>query len=420
MALSIEELQTRVDAYRAHNNNMTATARELGLDRETLRDNLKRAARLGLMLDHAPAMPGFEITKVAETRSGKFVTQKPEHGNVFEMPATHQLGNVTMHLDAKGRTVQSWPRLMPDDATRKAAMEASMAAMKETLPRAKPVILNTQKEYNEALLNQYTITDMHMGSLSWRDETGADYDLKIAEKLLLDWFAMAIKLAPDAERAVFAQIGDLLHYDSLLAVTPAHGNILDSDSRFQKIVRVVIRTMRTIIQILLEKHKQVHLIMADANHDEASSAWLREMFAAFYDHEPRITVENSANTYYAVEHGQTCLFYHHGHKKKIDELDRTFAGAFRELFGRTKYAYAHTGHLHTDELKSTNLMKVERHETLAAKDAHAAKGGYLSGRSAKVITYHKQYGEVSRIILTPEMVAQDDIAPQARAHRGAL
>jgi hypothetical protein len=50
-------------------------------------------------------------------------------------------------------------------------------------------------------------------------------------------------------------------------------------------------------------------------------------------------------------------------------------------------------------------MKVERHETLAAPDAYAANGGWLSGRSAKVITYSKRFGEVGRITLTPEMVA---------------
>ena len=36
------------------------------------------------------------------------------------------------------------------------------------------------------------------GSLSWREETGTDYDLEIAEQLVLDWFASAIKLSPDA------------------------------------------------------------------------------------------------------------------------------------------------------------------------------------------------------------------------------
>ena len=50
-------------------------------------------------------------------------------------------------------------------------------------------------------------------------------------------------------------------------------------------------------------------------------------------------------------------------------------------------------------------MKIERHETLAAPDAYAANGGWLSGRSAKVITYHKQFGEVGRLTLRPEMVS---------------
>lgn len=42
--------------------------------------------------------------------------------------------------------------------------------------------------------------------------------------------------------------------------------------------------------------------------------------------------------------------------------------------------------------------------TLAAKDAYAARGGWFSGRSTNVITYHKQYGEVSRQSISPEML----------------
>ena len=106
-----------------------------------------------------------------------------------------------------------------------------------------------------------------------------------------------------------------------------------------------------------------------------------------------------------LPHGDVSLFYHHGHRRKIADIDSVFAGRFREMFGRTKFSYAHLGHLHNDALVSTNLMKVERHETLAAPDAYAANGGWLSGRSAKVITYHKQYGEVGRLTLTPAMVA---------------
>jgi hypothetical protein len=80
------------------------------------------------------------------------------------------------------------------------------------------------------------------------------------------------------------------------------------------------------------------------------------------------------------------------------------AGKFREVFGRTKHAYAHTGHLHSVEVRETSLMVIEQHRTLAAPDAYASRGGWLSGRDAQVITYSKQHGEVGRIKISAAMV----------------
>jgi len=58
-------------------------------------------------------------------------------------------------------------------------------------------------------------------------------------------------------------------------------------------------------------------------------------------------------------------------------------------------------------------MKVEQHETLAAPDAYAANKGYLSGRSAKVITYHKRVGEVFRSTVSAQMVEEYTPAKEA-------
>ena len=90
---------------------------------------------------------------------------------------------------------------------------------------------------NADLLNFFCLTDAHFGMLAWREETGADYDIEIAEQLVTDWFAAAIDLAPDAHTAVLAQLGDLAHYDSMETVTPASKHVLDSDSRLRKVVR---------------------------------------------------------------------------------------------------------------------------------------------------------------------------------------
>ncbi|WP_036048716.1 hypothetical protein [Bradyrhizobium sp. Tv2a-2] len=404
--LSDETLRATVQAYYDNNKSWMGAAKTLGIADRSVGDRLKQAAKRGLMLNGGgpEAMPGFEVTKVATDGEGNptHITQQQEPGAVFEMPKTHFLGKMTVNRDASGRIIQDWIRAEVDVQQREAAIQAVVAGFCSELPRAEPV--NTHIVGNADLVNQYTITDYHFGLLSWRPETGADWDLKIAEKLWMDWFAAAVRLAPDAHTAILAQLGDLLHFDSLSAVTPTSGHVLDADSRFAKVVRVVIRCMRYAVRLLLEKHENVHLIMADANHDPASEIWLREMFAAHYEDEPRVSIDLSPGTYYAFEWGLVSLFYHHGHKKKIKQVDDVFVATHRELYGKTRFSYGHTGHLHSDELFSSNLMKVERHETLAAASSYEANGGWRSGRSSKVITYHKNYGEVGRITLTPEMV----------------
>ena len=85
-------------------------------------------------------------------------------------------------------------------------------------------------------------------------------------------------------------------------------------------------------------------------------------------------------------------------------MDAVFAAKFREVFGRTRHSYGHMGHLHTSEVRESPLMIVERHRTLAAKDAYASRHGYVAGRSASAITYHREYGDVGRVVIPPERV----------------
>jgi hypothetical protein len=242
--------------------------------------------------------------------------------------------------------------------------------------------------------------------LAWDEESGENWDIKIAEDLLVKWFKQAIAQSPDSNQAVFAQLSDFLHFDGMDAVTPASKHLLDVDSRFSKLVRSAIRVLRIVIDLLLSKHQNVHIIMADANHDPVSQIWLREWFSVLYENEPRITVDKSPNPYNAYEFGNTALFFHHGHKRNVANVSNVFASQFREMYGRTKYAYAHLGHLHHIDVKENNLMIVEQHRTLAANDAYGARGGYLSGRDAKVITYDKRFGEVSRLTINSDMLKE--------------
>lgn len=327
----------------------------------------------------------------------------PEHQMTRTVPDGFFLRGTSTYFNKDGEVAGQWVKNQIDHDRQREIFDAASQAFCETIPRVR--LRAAPAHGNTDLLNCFVITDFHLGMLSHREETGADWDIKIAENMIIRWFEQAIAQSPNAETAVFAQLSDFLHTDSIEALTPASKNVLDVDSRFHKVVRTAIRILRTVIDMLLSKHKRVHIVMADANHDPVSQIWMREWFSALYENEPRITVDRSPSPYNAYEFGKTALFFHHGHKRKVTNVSEVFAAQFREMFGRTKYAYAHTGHLHSIDVKENNLMVVEQHRTLAAPDAYAARGGWLAGRDAQVITYHAEYGEVSRVRINSNMLA---------------
>lgn len=326
----------------------------------------------------------------------------PPHDLTKEVAPGFLLKGTSTMYGKDGELKLQWVKTKLDPDRIQEMVQEFLGGINDEIQRAAPV---TQKAAGSSRhLNLFPFTDYHLGMLAWAEESGDDWDISIAESLAVKWLEEAIRCAPPADVAVLANMGDFLHWDGLAAVTPQSRHVLDADSRYTKLVRVAIRLIRRMIEMLLETHGTVHVIMAEGNHDEASSVWLREALKVVYENEPRISFDDNPDPYYCYEFGNTALFFHHGHKRKAEAVDQVLVSKFREVFGRTKYAYAHTGHLHHLKALETNLMVVEQHRTLAAKDAYASRGGWLSERSAAVITYDSEYGEVRRSVITPAML----------------
>jgi len=255
------------------------------------------------------------------------------------------------------------------------------------------------------LCSTYIISDFHLGQYSSKKETGDEWTVDIAFDCIVKWFQKAVHQSPFSKQAVLVDLGDFLHADGLTPITPASGHILDASGRFRDVFDVAMKIFDQAIQILLEKHESVHVIICEGNHNESTSYLTTVAVSRRYEDEPRVTFDFSHAPYYAYEWGKTSLFFHHGHKKRIADVARTFAGMFRDVFGKTEKSYGHVGHMHHRDMKECSLMVMEQHSTLAAKDAYSARGGYLSERGASVINYHKDYGEVGRITIRPEMLS---------------
>jgi len=374
------------------------TPRQREIFEAILEHNCARKAEKALGLSENVAYRSYRRLKKRAALAG----YSPEHDMVHSVPDGFKVRGVSTYYDAEGQPRGQWVKSTADDARRMEMMRAAVDAMASEI---EPVgALAGPVSTTDSLCTVYTLTDAHIGMLAWHREGGADWDLAIAERTIAGCFEQAIAGAPDAGMAVLNQLGDLLHYDGLSAVTPTSGHVLDADGRFTKMVEVAVRVLRRVIAMLLVKHDRVHLVLAEGNHDMASSVWLRTMFKALYENEPRISVDDSALPFYVFQHGETMLVFHHSHLKKNDQLPGLVAAQFAKIWGSTTKRYIHTGNLHHAHEKEHSGVHVIQHPTMAARDAYAARGGWIADRNMQAITYHNKFGQVGRVIVSPEML----------------
>lgn len=367
-----------IEAVNAH-GSLRSAAKVLGVNHKTLHRAI------------------IAVKKRAQSRG-----YSPEHDFIRPVPEMFVAKGVSTYYNKDGKPTGQWVKANIDNQKRLQAIEAAIAALCEDVPRIEPSA--APRIANAALATVYTLTDSHVGMLSWHRESGEDWDLDIAERVLTGCFQAMIDASPQSAVGIVNQLGDFLHSDGLLPVTPTSGHVLDQDGRFSKVVEVAVRILRSVVSMALARHGKVIVLMAEGNHDMASSVWLRVLFKALFESEPRVEVIDSPLPYYCIQHGKTMLAFHHGHLKKNDQLPMLFAAQFPKVWGDTVKRYCHTGHRHHVEEKEHSGITVIQHPTLAARDAYAARGGWVADRQVTSITYHSEYGQVARHTVTPEMI----------------
>jgi hypothetical protein len=348
---------------------------------------------------------GASETYTAVKRKAAKFGYAPEHDFTRPVPDGFIAKGVSTYYNAEGKPSGQWVKASLSHEALVDAMREAIEGFKGDIDQASPIVAPVASD--EHLCNLYTFTDYHLGMLAWHKEGGSDWNISIAERTIIAALQQMIEQSPKAHTAVINIQGDFLHTDGKTPVTPASKHVLDADSRFPKIRKSAIRVIRSMVNMSLHRHQEVHLIIAEGNHDEEASGWLADLFSVHYEEEPRVTVNDSVLPFYVFEWGNTMLGIHHGHKVKNESLPLLFAAQFPQEWGRTNRREIHCGHRHHRDEKEYNGVTVVQHPTLAARDAYAARGGWIADRAAWAITYHKKYGAVGRVMITTEMLEPD-------------
>tara|TARA_R110000868_G_C10948688_1_gene767645 strand:- start:176 stop:1429 length:1254 start_codon:yes stop_codon:yes gene_type:complete len=402
---STDEILEQTAAALAEAGSVTGAARILGISPKAVRKRKARMAERG-MLGFAPVLPGFAVKSVSSrSPDGAYVKQVREPGAVYRTPSGHTVKGESALVDPEGRVLAKWVKTRNEYPTGDAieAIKAAFAGFEPAAPVSSPPAVTSAD-----LLTLVPCNDWHIGMFAWGRETEINWDLKIAEATIGQGVDDLVGRTPYSAEAIVLGGGDLLHSDNNDNKTAKSGNALDVDGRHQKVLGVSCRLMVRAVDACLRQHGRVTVRILKGNHDEQSSVAVAYFLLAWYRNDPRVVVDVDPSLFFWFRFGSVMLGATHGHTVKITEMPSIMAHRRAADWGATRFRYAHGFHLHHSAKYATEGGGVvsEVHQAPIPQDAWHFGAGFLSGRSLQAITYHRQFGEVSR-----SRVAMLDAAP---------
>lgn len=354
--LSEEKRLEAIRALKRNKGNQAAAARELGIARSTFQNRI----------DVPPI----------ESEDGFIVKAKSEL------------------FDGEGNLKLQWIKSAVDRNKLEEIVRETIKGLIADIEPAKPI--KAPPKQSADIMNCICIGDAHIGLYNWGEETGEDYNSEIARQDLERAIDRVLASMPPADTCLVAQLGDFFHIDDQTNATPAHGNRLDVDTRFPKVIRTGIAAMRYAIDRALQTHRKVIVRNVAGNHDPHASVTLTEALRGYYVKEKRVEIVDTPKPFYVVRFGTNLIGMTHGHQGKPERYPGILAVDGSAHWGDCAHKTVWHGHIHQRRAFEDMGVLVESFRTLAGPDAWAIQQGYRPGRELQGIVLHKDFGEVER------------------------
>ena len=316
---------------------------------------------------------------------------------VVENQVGFNVQRVSTNYDGDGNIRQQWVR---EDKDKEEILDQMREAIETLIEPCKGLSLGVQRPMDTTndFMAAYALADVHLGLFSWKDETGADYDMKICEQILNDSMSELVQSAPATKTCLIVNLADFFHADTMENKTMRSGNVLDVDSRWGKIIQVGTRVYRNLIHLALQKHEKVIVKSATGNHDDHSSMWLAMLMKAYFEKDDRVAIELPISHYSYHKFFNNLIGITHG-GIKADRLPGIMATDKAQDWGKTTYRTFWTGHTHHKEVKEHPGCITETFRAITAPDAWTHKSGYRSSRTMECIIFKASGGEHGRRIV---------------------
>lgn len=319
-----------------------------------------------------------------------------EGGQLYDK---HDIKGTSTLYDKEGNVRLQWVKTSKEAEDIKEQLRAFADTLSDRTPCYDP-IKPPKERYDASLINYIPLVDMHIGLYCWKDQTGDDFNLEIAQRNIRNCVDYLMNKMPEAEKCYIANLGDFFHADNLAGVTSRSGHILDMASHSLHMYRVGQEMMMYFIEQAAKRHNHVELVSCAGNHDDMLTPILAENLRIVYKESPHIHIRPAIKLRQYIRHGKCLIGNVHGDKTKDSDLPLLMAQEVPEDWGATSYRWFHRGHHHQDKgdvvrIKTTRSFtgcKVVQFEQMTPSDGYAIDHAYVSGKSQTSITYDAHYG----------------------------
>jgi hypothetical protein len=259
----------------------------------------------------------------------------------------------------------------------------------------------------KGVLAELSISDHHFGKLSWKPETGEDYDLKIARER---YRKAAVRLigeavAEGATEALVVAGNDFYHVDRGSENTTTAGTRQDADGRWQKAFVVGATELRNAIDLAADEIGRVRVKIVPGNHDSEKAFTLAVVLGAVYERDKRVCVDVSPALASCYQWGTVLLGFQHGHNMRAErfkQLPNEMAHLWPREWAATSWREWHLGHLHSESedvwryraSETLGDVIVRRLPSLCGTDSWHRANGYRSLGAAELHLYDATFGRV--------------------------
>lgn len=303
--------------------------------------------------------------------------------------------------------VKVWLKRKSPEATPEQTLESLKMQLKEFAPTYPKL---QYPKTPGTFLYEVDMPDLHFGKLTWNEETGEDFDIKLAQEVVEKVVATLVGYIQnyDVSRILIPFGNDFFNVDNKREET-THGTPQQEDTRWQK-TYVKGRKLATWVIDQFSAVAPVDVLVIAGNHDEERTFYLGDALECWYHNCPNVTIDNRPPKRKYYSFGRNLIGFTHGYWEKLSRLPSLMPLEAPKQWAESTYREFHLGDKHhkQDLLFAAEEMDgvvIRTLRALTTTDGWHFDKGYVGAlRAAESFLWHPDNGLIAQFTAHPNIV----------------